>query len=267
MQTSVTPAEPERSSRSEMVAPDAGDALTRQALETGNWRGDEQLTEIDVGRDPLNLPANRNHRAANSLASARRTVRLLWIALVISLLAHLFVPAYIVTTMKMPEKVALMDGTESLIISPLVPVEESREIMETISFWAAKSLLDRGPQGFDAPDTLERLFLPQAFNKAKTDSQSVAEEFTKKNIHQKLEISRIDLQRLNGGVVLSHVVGQLLDLAQVGGEQVTEPHAVALNLRLVRNPFLGRNKRFPYAVADYSFGQPEPLQLQSGNHN
>jgi hypothetical protein len=137
-----------------------------------------------------------------------------------------------------------MDGTESLIISPLVPVEESREIMETVSFWAAKSLLDRGPQGFDAPDTLERLFLLQALNKAKTDFQSVAEEFSKKNIHQKLEISRIDLQRLNGGVVLSHVVGQLLDLAQVGGEQVTEPHPVVLNLRLVRNPFLGRNKRF-----------------------
>ena len=267
MQTSVNPAEGERSILSEMPVPDSADDLTMKALGNEDWQGDEQLTEIEVGRDPLNFPANRNHRAAHGLASARRTVHLLWIALIISLLAHLFVPAYIVTTMKVPEKVALMDGSESLIIAPLVSVEESREIMETISFWAAKSLLDRGPQGFDASDTLERLFLPPAFNKAKTDFQSVAEEFTKKNIHQKLEISRIDLQRLNGGVVLSHVVGQLLDLAQIGGEQVTEPHPVVLNLRLVRNPFLGRNRRFPYAVADYSFGQPEPLQLQSGNHN
>lgn len=265
MQRSATTSEPERTIPSKTSVADAVGTATTQSLEDGDWLGNQELTEIEVRRDPLNSPANHKHCAANSLASARRTVRLLWIALIISLLAHLLVPAYIVTTMKMPEKVALMDGTESLIISSLVPVEQSREIMETISYWAAKSLLDRGPQGFDAPDTLERVFLPQAFDKAKADFQSVAEEFAKKNIHQKLEISRIDLQHLDDGVVLSHAVGQLLDQAQIGGEQVTEPHPVTLNLKLVRNPYLGRNKRFPYAVADYSFGQPELLQAPSGN--
>jgi hypothetical protein len=229
---------------------------------THAWAVDFQLKETPVFRDPLEKSDKRSSGAANALAAGRRTVRLLWIALIVSLVAHLVIPVCIVTSMVRPEKVALMDGTESLIIAPLVPIEESNEILETISLWAAKSFLDRGPQGFDTPETLERIFLPVAAKKADSDFKGVAAEFSKKNIHQKFEVGRIDLQRLEQGVVMSHVVGQVLTQAQVGDEQVDEPQPVTLNLKLVRNPFLGRNKRYPFAVADYVFGQPEQLSTQ-----
>lgn len=226
------------------------------------WVADEQLNDTCVFRDPLRGAESRNDPAASKLASGRRTVRLLWIALVVSIMAHLIIPVCLVTAMVRPEKVALMDGTESLIISPLVPVEESNEILNTLSLWAAKSLLDRGPQGFDAPETLHRVFLPDAATKAEADFNKVAGEFSKKNIHQKFEIGRIDLQRLEQGIVMSRVIGQVLTQAQIGDEQVSEPQAITLNLKLVRNPYLGRNKRYPFAVADYTFGQPEQLPVQ-----
>ena len=75
-----------------------------------------------------------------------------------------------------------MGGTEPLIISPLVPVE-CNELLETVSLWAAKSFLDRGPQGFDAPETLHRLFLPEAAKKAEAEFNALADEFSKKKIH------------------------------------------------------------------------------------
>ncbi|HEX3444857.1 MAG TPA: hypothetical protein VHS80_09070 [Chthoniobacterales bacterium] len=231
------------------------------------WIVPEELEEVEVERNPLREDVQRVNRAANRLASARITVRLLWIALIVSLCAHCVVPAYIITAMAHPEKVALMDGTQSLIITPLVPVEQSREILETISYWAAKSFLDRGPQGFDAADTMDRVFLPAASEKAKAEFKLVAEEFAKKNIHQKLEIARIDLQRLGEGVILSRVVGQILTQAQVGDEQVNQPQPITLNLKLVRNPYLGRNQRYPYAVTDYAFGQPEQLTTLTREHN
>jgi hypothetical protein len=243
-------------------APRAGADGVGDSIALDGWFADEQLIDTCVSRNPLLEGENRNDHAANALASGRRTVRLLWIALVISLIAHLIIPACIVTAMVRPEKVALMDGTESLIISPLVPLEESNEILETLSLWAAKSFLDRGPQGFDAPETLQRVFLPDAARKAEAEFSAVAAEFSKKNIHQKFEIGRIDLQRLGQGVVMSRVIGQVLTQAQVGDEQVSEPQATTLNLKLVRNPYLGRNKRYPFAVADYTFGQPEQLPIQ-----
>ena len=226
------------------------------------WIADEQLNDSCVSRNPLEQSERRKNLAAHALASGRRTVRLLWIALIVSLTAHLIIPVCLVTAMVRPEKVALMDGTESLIISSLVPLEESKEILETLSLWAAKSFLDRGPQGFDAPETLQRVFLPDAAKKAEAEFNAVAAEFVKKNIHQKFEIGRIDLQRLEQGIVMSHVIGQVLTQAQVGDEQVSEPQAITLNLKLVRNPYLGRNKRYPFAVEDYAVGQPEQLPTQ-----
>ena len=233
-----------------------------EGLPTDGWVADEQLHDITVPRNPLQEGKSRKCLASTALASGRRTVRLLWVALVISLAAHLIIPVCIVTVMTRPERVALMDGTESLIISPLVPLEESNEILETLSLWAAKAFLDRGPQGFDAPETLQRIFLPDAAKKAEAEFSRAAAEFSKKNIHQKFEIGRIDLQRLEQGVVMSRVIGQVLTQAQIGDEQLSEPQPVTLNLKLVRNPYLGRNKRYPFAVADYTFGQPEQLPVQ-----
>jgi hypothetical protein len=223
---------------------------------------DQPLIDTAAVRNPIRETVSQKNLAANALASGRRTARLLWIALIVSLTAHLIIPVCIVTAMIRPEKVALMDGTEVLIIAPLVPVEESNEILETLSLWAAKSFLDRGPQGFDAPETLQRVFLPDAAKKAEAEFNTVAEEFSKKNIHQKLEIGRIDLQRLDDGVVMSRVVGQILTQAQIGDQQVVEPKSVTLSLKLVRNPYLGRNKRYPFAVADYAFDRPEQLPIQ-----
>jgi hypothetical protein len=235
--------------------------------ETNSWERifPERLEETEVERNPVREGAQQINRTANSLASARRNVRFLWVALIVSLCANGLIPAYIITAMAHPEKVALMDGTQSLIITSLVPLEQSREILETISYWAAKSFLDRGPQGFDAADTMDRVFLPAAAGKAKTEFKAVAEEFAKKNIHQKLEIARIDLQRLDNGMILSRVVGQILTQAQVGDEQVNQPQPITLNLKLVRNPYLGRNQRYPYAVTDYAFGPPEQLMTLTPN--
>jgi hypothetical protein len=224
---------------------------------------DESLEATEVSRDPLVDAAMQRNHAANRLAAANRTNRLLWIALILSLLAHVVVPIYLVTAMTKPEKVALMDGTESLIIAPLVPVEQSDEILNTVSYWAAKSFLDRGPQGFDSPDTLNRVFLPEAAEKAKNEFKGLADEFKKKSIHQKLEIARIDLQRIGGGIVMSRVIGQILTQAQIGDQQVDQPQPIALNLKLVRNPYIGRNQRYPFAVVDYGFGQPETLSVQT----
>ena len=246
----------------ERTAPVEGFIDSGESVPSDGWVADEQLNDAIVFRNPVQERASRENLAANALASGRRTVRLLWVALVISLTAHLIIPVCLVTAMIRPEKVALMDGTESLIISPLVPLEESNEILETLSLWAAKSFLDRGPQGFDAPETLQRVFLPDAAKKAEAEFSRAAAEFSKKNIHQKFEIGRIDLQRLEQGVVMSRVIGQVLTQAQIGDEQLSEPQAITLNLKLVRNPYLGRNKRYPFAVADYAFGQPEQLPIQ-----
>jgi hypothetical protein len=84
----------------------------RDYVPTDGWESDEQLDETTVSRNPLQERESRGNRGAHALASGRRTVRLLWIALVVSLAAHLIIPVCLVSAIVRPEKVALMDGSE-----------------------------------------------------------------------------------------------------------------------------------------------------------
>jgi hypothetical protein len=202
--------------------------------------------------------------AANTLARSRMTVRLLWLAVVILVVGHMIVPISIVGALSRPEKVALLDGTESVIVATLVPPEQADEIQDAIAYAAGKALLDRNPQGFDAPESLRRLFSPELVKKIETEfEKEEKEQYDKKQLHQKLEVARIDRQKLSGDMVVATIFGQVLTTADLGEESVTEPAWVKLNLKLARNPFLGRNKRFPYMVVDYWFSKPEKLGLSN----
>jgi hypothetical protein len=198
--------------------------------------------------------------AANALARSRMTVRLLWLAVVVLVLGHMIVPIVIVSALSKPGKVALLDGTESIIVANLMPPDQADEMQDSIAYAASKALLDRNPEGFDAPESLRRLFSPDLVKKIESGfAKEEKEEYAKKQLHQKLEVARIDRQKLAGDMVVATVFGQVLSTADVGEESVTEPAWVKLNLKMVRNPFLGRNKRFPYMVVDYWFSKPEKL--------
>jgi hypothetical protein len=198
--------------------------------------------------------------AANALARSRMTVRLLWLAVVILVVGHMIVPIAIVNVLSRPDKVALLDGTESVIIANLMPPDQADDIQDAIAYAAGKALLDRNPQGFDAPESMRRLFSPDLVKKIETEfEKQEKEQYEKKQLHQKLEVARIDRQKLGGDMVVATIFGQVLTTADLGEESVTEPAWVKLNLKMARNPFLGRNKRFPYMVVDYWFAKPEKL--------
>src|ERR1700688_4245641 len=124
----------------ELIAPVEG-------VPTDGWVADEQLHDITVTRNPLQERESWKYLASSALASGRRTVRLLWIALVVSLAAHLIIPLCIVTAMMRPEKVALMDGTESLIISPLVPLKETNKSWKHFLFGLLRPFWTEGHRG------------------------------------------------------------------------------------------------------------------------
>ena len=198
--------------------------------------------------------------AANALARSRMTVRLLWLAVVILVVGHMIVPIAIVNVLSRPEKVALLDGTESVIIANLMPPDQADDIQDAIAYAAGKALLDRNPQGFDAPESMKRLFSPDLVKKIETEfEKQEKDQYEKKQLHQKLEVARIDRQKLGGDMVVATIFGQVLTTADLGEESVTEPAWVKLNLKMARNPFLGRNKRFPYMVVDFWFAKPEKL--------
>jgi hypothetical protein len=222
---------------------------------------DEDLNETEVDREIEAGESKEARRTANELRRAARTKTLLWIAVLVLGVTNVIAPIYLVTVLTKPEKVALMDGTETMIVAGLLPLEQAQNIQEEISYWAAKSLLDRNPVGFDAPETLDRVFGPDALDKAKKEWKAVEGEYSAKQIHQKLEVSYVKLQRISDDVVVSQVVGQVNVDGNLGEEKISEPTPTTISLKLVRNPRIGQNKRYPYMVADYNYEKPETLSV------
>jgi len=88
----------------------SGEPTTSMAVAT-NWGehcatdarvAEEQLIDTAAVRNLLQDTVNQKSLAANTLASGRRAIRLLWIALIVSLTAHLIIPICIVTAMIRP---------------------------------------------------------------------------------------------------------------------------------------------------------------------
>ena len=235
--------------------------MSQKQLLPESVASEEQLYETEVDREIEPDESRDARRAANEIHRTRRTKTLLWMAVLLLIVSNVASPIYLVTILTKHEKVAMMDGTETMVIAGLMPVEEARNIQEDISFWAAKALLDRNPVGFDAPETLDRVFGKDALERAKKEWKDVQDEYSTKQIHQKFEASYVKLQRVSDDVIVSHVVGQVIVDGNLGDEKISEPAPLTLSLKLVRNPRIGQNKRYPYMVADYNYERTENLSV------
>ena len=80
-----------------------------------------------------------------------------------------------------------------------------------------------------------------------------AVEFRAKQLHQKAEIGRIDMLGTRENEVLVKVTGQVIRNGIFQDKAFSEAFPFGLRLRLVRNPNMAANGRFPTAVADFKY--------------
>ncbi|MGH7991429.1 MAG: hypothetical protein ACREDS_14735, partial [Limisphaerales bacterium] len=92
-----------------------------------------------------------------------------------------------------------------------------------------------------------------ALAKAQTERQSEANEFQSKQLHQKVEIGRIDILNTRENAVLTQVTGQLIRVGIFDGKGFSEAVPFRLTLKLLRNPNMLLNGRFPTAVSDFKY--------------
>jgi hypothetical protein len=90
--------------------------------------------------------------------------------------------------------------------------------------------------------------LPQALNQAKAIQSQQADELKAKQIHQKVEVFRVDVLQTRSDQVLVEASGQLIRIGLFNGEPFTESEKFRARFTLLRNPNLTSNGRFPLAV-------------------
>ncbi len=174
--------------------------------------------------------------------------RMWFLVAVVSLAAALVEPYLIISAYRTRERVVILDETGTYHIAPLLNFEDATKLHTSQALLACIALFERNPNGYDYPDILEKMFLTDALEKAKKILSQQRTEFQAKQIHQKVEIFKIDILKTRNDEVLVEVTGQLIRVGIFNDQPFTESPTFKARFTLLRNPNLTANGRFPLAV-------------------
>jgi hypothetical protein len=194
----------------------------------------------------------------NNLIAAR-----FWMALAVVFAGLSAVTPYLtIQAMKQKEKVVILDPGGTLIYAPILGFEEAGHLHAYHVRLACLALLQRNPVGPDLPDLLKRLYLEPARKKAADLYRKQNPEFKAKQIHQKVELTKIDIldtKRINdqsGQTYEAATVraeGQLIRTGTVNAMEFREPVKFQIEFLFIRNPDLLGNGRLPLVVQDFKY--------------
>src|SRR5450755_35266 len=132
-----------------------------------------------------------------------------WFVIAVLAVAAAFIqPVFIIAAFRTQERVVILDETGTYHISPLLNFEDATKLQTSQTLLACVALLEKNPNGFDYPELLAKMYLPDALNQAKTLQSQQADELKAKQIHQKVEVFRLDVLQTRNDQVLVEATGQ-----------------------------------------------------------
>ena len=174
--------------------------------------------------------------------------RMWFLVALVALAAALVEPYLIISAYRTRERVVILDETGTYHIAPLLNFEDATKLHTSQTLLACIALFERNPNGYDYPDILGKMFLSDALAKANAILTQQRAEFQAKQIHQKVEIFKINILKTRNDQVLVEVTGQLIRVGIFNDQPFTESPTFTAHFTLLRNPNLTANGRFPLAV-------------------
>jgi hypothetical protein len=174
-------------------------------------------------------------------------------------------PYLTISATKQKEKVVILDPGGTLIYAPLLGFEEAGNLHAYHVRLACLALLQRNPVGPDLPDLLKRVYLEEpARKKAAAIYKAQNPEFKEKQIHQKVEVTKIDIldtRKIKDGLGQSYEAvsvraeGNLVRTGTLKGLEFREPAMFNIEFLFIRNPDLLGNGRLPLVVQDFKYSE------------
>jgi len=185
-------------------------------------------------------------------ASAAR----LWCLVALTAVAFCVVqPFLVIRAYRERERVIVLDPSGTFHVGPLLGFEEAAKLHEQCALIACLALFQRNPAGFDYPELLDRMFLPEAAQKARAGAAASAQEFSAKGLHQKPEVLKLTVLETRENLILVQAEGQLVRTGTASGQAFGEATPFTVRIKFARNPNLATNGRYPLAVWTYEESQ------------
>ena len=153
--------------------------------------------------------------------------------------------------------VVMIDSLGTYYVSPVVDIQEAKDLHAMQTKLACKALFERNPAGLDNPELFKQLFLREAAQTAQTSLNRTKAEFEAKGLHQKVEVGTPEILSTRDNAFYTSADVQLIRVGSYQGAPITEVLRYRVKFKFLVNPDLTRNGRFPTAVAAF---QVEPIK-------
>ena len=153
--------------------------------------------------------------------------------------------------------VVMIDSLGTYYVSPVVDIQQAKELHAMQTKLACKALFERNPAGADNPELLKQLFLREAAKEAQAAINGTKAEFEAKSLHQKVEVGVPEILSTRDNAFYTSADVQLIRVGSYQGAPITEALRYRVKFKFLVNPDLTRNGRFPTAVAAF---QVEPIK-------
>lgn len=153
-------------------------------------------------------------------------------------------------------EVVLIDSLGTYYVSPVVDIQNAKDLHAMQTKLACKALFERNPEGLDNPELFKQLFLREAAQTAQAALNTTKAEFAAKSLHQKVEIGIPEILSTRDDAFYTSADVQLIRVGAYQGAPITEVMRYRVKFKFLVNPDLTRNGRFPTAVAAF---QVEPI--------
>ena len=142
-------------------------------------------------------------------------------------------------------------------VSRLGTFEEAKLFHAEASRMAAACLFDRNPVQPDYMDRLKLLFGRDAYQDAERLFAADGQTFKEQQIHQKIEIGRIDILKQSETTVLTAAHGQIIQAGVFDGRPFSKSNPVTVYFQLGLNKEMASNSRYPEWVVKYDVHEGE----------
>ncbi len=163
---------------------------------------------------------------------------------------------HLIQELSRKREVVIVDSLGTYYVSPVVDIQQARDLHAMQTKLACKALFERNPAGLDNPELLKQLFLRDAAKVAQGAIDKTKAEFEAKGLHQKVEIGVPEILSTRDNAFYTSADVQLIRVGSYQGTAITEAMRYRVKFKFLVNPDLTRNGRFPTAVSSF---QIEPL--------
>lgn len=188
------------------------------------------------------------------LAMLKRRAQALWLwqSLFVVAVAWGFVSTHMAEQAAMSRlRFVAMDSRSTFYLTSAGSFEDSHEISAELARMAAETIFSRNPEGFDAPERLERLFNPATATQLHSEAAKDADVFRVQQVHEKLETGAVRELSVDDNTALVSVEGQILRTGVFNSKIVNQSKKVTVFLKLTVNDAMNINGRYPLVVTSY----------------